>query len=101
MLDQGARFFLIASAWPMARIEAWELFCRARAHENLAFLLACNCAGSDQGLQYAGASQIVDPYGQVLAKGGQDGAMIAAEINPEIVEQARNEFPALEDRVFV
>jgi predicted amidohydrolase len=101
MLDQGAIIFLIASAWPLARIEAWNLFCRARAHENLSFLLACNCAGSDQGLQYAGASQIVDPYGKVISQGGQDGGLIMAEIDPDLVKQARKDFPALTDRVFV
>lgn len=42
MLDRGARFFIVTSAWPLARVDVWNLFCRARAHENLAYLCACN-----------------------------------------------------------
>ncbi|MCC7407993.1 MAG: carbon-nitrogen family hydrolase, partial [Phycisphaeraceae bacterium] len=36
MVDAGAEMFLVASAWPAARREAWRLFNQARAHENLA-----------------------------------------------------------------
>ncbi len=54
MVDRGAEIFLIPSAWPLARIEAWRLFNRARAHENLAFLISCNCAGENIGKRYGG-----------------------------------------------
>jgi predicted amidohydrolase len=33
MVDKGAAFFLVASAWPHVRLEAWRLFNRCRAHE--------------------------------------------------------------------
>ena len=82
MVDQGAEVFLVASAWPLARIEAWRLFNRARAHENLAFLVSCNCAGQNAGKRYGGHSMIVDPWGQVLAEGGQGGEIVTAEIDP-------------------
>jgi predicted amidohydrolase len=98
MVDQGAEVFLVASAWPLARIEAWRLFNRARAHENLAFLISCNCAGQNAGKRYGGHSMIVDPWGRVLAEGGQGGEVVTAEIDPSVVAQARKEFPALSDR---
>ena len=98
MVDQGAEVFLVASAWPLARIEAWRLFNRARAHENLAFLISCNCAGQNAGKPYGGHSMIVDPWGRVLAEGGQGGEVVTAEIDPSLVPQARKEFPALSDR---
>jgi len=100
MVDHGATFFLIPSAWPLARLEAWELFNRVRAHENLAFLISCNCAGANAGARYAGHSMIVDPLGRTLAEGGEDEAMITAEIDPGLVDSVRAEFPALVDRVF-
>jgi predicted amidohydrolase len=98
MVDQGAEVFLVASAWPLARVEAWRLFNRARAHENLAFLISCNCAGQNAGKHYGGHSMIVDPWGRVLAEGGQGGEIVTAEIDPGSVARARAEFPALSDR---
>lgn len=100
MVDRGAEIFLVVSAWPAARLEAWRLFNRARAHENLAYLISCNCAGSNGGARYAGHSMVVDPWGKVLAEGGEEGCLVSAEIDPAAVEAARNEFPALADRVF-
>lgn len=99
MLDAGAKIFLIPSAWPMARLDAWRLFNRARAHENLAFLFSCNCAGNNMGTQLAGHSMLVDPWGKVMAEGSEDECIITAEVDPGLVDAARNEFHALRDRV--
>ena len=98
MVDGGAGMFLVVSAWPMARLAAWRLFNRARAHENLGFLLSCNCAGVDHGTQYAGHSMFVDPLGTVLAEGGEGECLVSAEIDPDLVRTVRAGFPALEDR---
>jgi predicted amidohydrolase len=100
MVDQGAEVFLVPSAWPLARLEAWRLFNRARAHENLAYLVSCNCAGENAGKRYGGHSMIVDPWGRVLAEGGEGQEVVAADIDPAEVGRARAEFPALADRVF-
>jgi predicted amidohydrolase len=99
MVDRGAEIFLIPSAWPLARIEAWRLFNRARAHENLAFLISCNCAGANTGKRYGGHSMVVDPWGRVLAEGGEGGEIVTAEIDVGQAVAARKEFPALADRV--
>jgi predicted amidohydrolase len=100
MADRGATFFLIPSAWPMVRLDAWRLFNRARAHENLAYLISCNCAGNNAGTQYAGHSMIIDPLGQVIAEGGQKEAVVTAEIDPGLVDTVRSEFSFLDNRVF-
>ena len=100
MLDAGAKIFLIPSAWPLARLDAWRLFNRARAHENLAFLFSCNCAGTNMGTTLAGHSMLVDPWGKVLAEGGEDECFVTAEVDPGLVDSARQEFHALRDRVF-
>ena len=98
MIDQGATFFLVASAWPRVRLDAWRLFNCCRAHENLAFLVSCNCAGANQGKTYAGHSMIVNPLGQVLAEGNDKEEWVSAEIDPQLADAARIEFPALKDR---
>jgi predicted amidohydrolase len=99
MTDRGVTVFLVTSAWPMARLAAWRLFNRARAHENLAFLISCNCAGINAGRQYAGHSMIVDPWGLVAAEGGDGEDIVTSEIDPGLAAEARAEFPALADRV--
>jgi predicted amidohydrolase len=100
MLDMGAKFFLIPSAWPQARLEAWVLFNRARAHENLAYLFSCNCAGTNAGTRYAGHSMIVDPLGRVIAEGGEEECFVSADVDPGLVDTVRKDFSALDDRVF-
>ena len=98
MTDRGAIFFLVTSAWPMARLAAWRLFNQARAHENLAYLISCNCAGVNGGTQLAGHSMVVDPWGKIVAEGGDGEDIVVAEIDPELPGQVRSEFPALADR---
>jgi predicted amidohydrolase len=99
MVDRGAVMFLVVSAWPHARTDAWRLFNRARAHENLAYLLSCNCAGTNAGTRYAGRSMFVDPLGAVLAEGGTDECFVSAEVDVAMVESVRDDFPALADRI--
>ena len=100
MVDRGTKFFITPSAWPMARLDAWRLFNRARAHENLAYLISCNCAGYNAGIQYAGHSMIVDPLGKVIAEGGENEELVTAEIDPGFVDSTREEFSFLDNRVF-
>ena len=100
MLDQGAEFFLIASAWPYPRLEHWLLLNRTRALENLSYLISSNSAGINRGIRYVGHSQVVDPTGQIIAGSGDEECIVWAEVNRDVVLRARAEFPALRDRVF-
>ena len=100
MVDEGANFFLVASAWPRSRLEGWVLFNRSRAHENLAYLFSCNCVGVDQGHPYAGHSMVVDPLGKVVADGGEKESLLSVEVDMNLVDWVRREFSALDDRVF-
>lgn len=99
MIDQGAKIFLVASAWPQARLDAWRLFTTARAAENQALLLACNCTGISAGNALGGGSRFVDPAGTVLASAGSGEQVLRANIASEIVQTARQAFGALNDRV--
>lgn len=100
MVDQGAKIFLVGSAWPYPRLEAWKLFNRARAHENLAYLFSCNCSGVNRGKQFVGHSMFVDPLGTVFAAAGDGEAYVSAEVDIGRVDHVRKDFSALNDRVF-
>jgi predicted amidohydrolase len=101
MLDQGVAIFLVTSAWPRSRRDAWLLFNRARAHENLAYLFSCNCAGVQADQHFGGHSLFVDPLGKVIAEAGDDEMILSAEIDAGLVDRVRQEFPVLRDRVII
>jgi predicted amidohydrolase len=101
MTERGADFFLVVSAWPVVRLESWILFNRARAHENLAYLFSCNCAGSQDDHRYGGHSLFVDPLGKIIAEAGDDECILAADVDPTVPTTVRKSFPALKDRVIL
>jgi predicted amidohydrolase len=99
MLEMGAEVFIVSSAWPKARLNHWILFNQARALENLSFLISANCVGVSGGVELAGHSMVVDPYGNPIADAGESEAIMTATIDLKEVSKARSEFPAVEDRV--
>jgi predicted amidohydrolase len=99
MISHGAEVFLVAAAWPAARIEPWILLNRARALENQAFVFACNGAGSSGGVRLGGHSLAVDPYGKVLAEAGDGEALLTVDVDLETARAFRRDFGALGDRV--
>ena len=99
MVDKGAELFLVTSGWPFPRLSHWLVLNQARAIENTCFLVSCNAAGVQKGTRFLGHSQIVDPWGVVIAGSAHEGRIINAEIDPGLVSRTRQEFPALRDRV--
>jgi predicted amidohydrolase len=97
-VDAGSRLFLVAAAWPLARLAHWQVLLRARALENQSFVLACNAAGRQGAVDLAGRSAVVDPWGTVVAEAGGGPETLTVEIDPELATRARKEFPALADR---
>ncbi|MFI2607929.1 carbon-nitrogen family hydrolase [Kitasatospora sp. NPDC018619] len=99
LLDAGAQLLVVPAAWPARRREHWTLLARARAVEEQAFVLACNTAGTHAGVEQAGHSIVVDPWGRVLAEAGADEEVLTVEFDPAGVAAAREEFPVLRDRL--
>jgi predicted amidohydrolase len=95
-----ADLFVVASAWPIDRIEHWRLLTHARALENLAYLVACNAAGIDNGITLGGHSVVVDPWGDVIAEATTGDEVIGADIDIPRVAKLRSEFPWTSDRRF-
>lgn len=100
LVDQGAQCFLVSSAWPYPRLEHWLLLGRARAIENLSFLVSSNSSGINRGKQFLGHSLVVDPMGNIIAGSGDEECIVWAEVDQNTVLKARSEFPFLKDRVF-
>lgn len=97
----GTDLLLVPSAFTHTTGQAhWEVLLRARAIENLAFVLAAAQGGlHENGRRTWGHSCLVDPWGQMLAEQAQGEAVVAGEFHPDRLDQCRLQLPALEHRV--
>ena len=99
----GATMLAIPAAFTRLTGKAhWHVLVRARAIENGAYVFApCQNGTLAGGGECYGHSLIVDPWGEVLADGGEDEGFIIADIDPAKVAEARRRIPALaNDRPF-
>jgi len=99
---RGAQLFSIPAAFTVPTGQAhWEVLLRARAVENLCYVLAPAQSGRHaNGRETWGHSLIVDPWGQVLACVTDTGPGLAvAEIDLMHQQQLRQRFPALDHRL--
>ena len=78
----------------------WETLIRARAIENLAYVLAPAQGGYHlNGRETHGDSMIVDPWGVVLDRLPRGSGVVSAGINPEYLKRLRENLPALKHRI--
>ncbi|MEO7549114.1 MAG: carbon-nitrogen hydrolase family protein [Ramlibacter sp.] len=97
-----ADVLLVPSAFTHVTGQAhWELLLRARAIENLAYVVAPAQGGvHENGRRTWGHSMVVDPWGQVLAERRDEGAgVVCAELKSARLAQVRQQLPALTHRV--
>jgi len=97
LAGSGAELLITIANWPRARAHHWSRLLRARAIENVALVVGVNRTGSGGGLDYPGASAVVDPTGRTLVEGDDREAVLLAEIEARRVHRARLEFPFLND----
>ena len=103
LAQAGAAFLAIPAAFAKTTGQAhWHILNRARAIETGCYVLApCQCGAHGGERETYGHSLIVDPWGRVLADGGEEVGFITAEIDPAEVAKARRMIPALtHDRDF-
>jgi nitrilase len=92
---------LVPSAFTYTTGEAhWELLLRARAIENLAYVIAPAQGGRhENGRRTWGHSMVVDPWGAVLAQREEGAGVVLADIDAPTLAKVRRQLPALEPRV--
>lgn len=77
----------------------WETLVRARAIENLSYVIAPAQGGYHiSGRETHGNSMIVDPWGVVLDRLPRGSGVVMATMNPKYQESLRNSLPALKHR---
>jgi len=97
----GAQWFSMPSAFTVPTGRAhWETLLRARAIENLSYVVAPAQWGRHaSGRETYGDSMIVDYWGTVLARLGSGVGVVIAELDLAAQAQARLNFPALTHRL--
>lgn len=103
LAQAGARVLTVPAAFTKLTGQAhWHVLIRARAIETGSYVIApCQYGTLAGGGECYGHSLIVDPWGRVLADGGEDEGVVLAEIDLDQADAARARIPALNhDREF-
>jgi len=100
MLEKGIDIIVVPSAFTKLTGQAhWEVLLRARAIENLAFVVAANQGGFHvNGRETYGHSMIIDPWGTSLGNLESGPGVVTADINLQQQAKIRQQFPVLEHR---
>jgi deaminated glutathione amidase len=100
LVQKGARILTVPAAFTLhTGRDHWHPLLRARAIENLAFVLAAAQFGRHNAKRVTfGHACIVDPWGHVLAEVGDREGVAVAELDFDYQDRLRRELPALEHR---
>ena len=89
---------LYVANWPSVRDYPWRTLLRARAIENLSYVLGVNRVGNDgNGLHYSGDSAAIDFLGHPIVELRDSEGVIEATLDWEALAAHRARFPALND----
>jgi hypothetical protein len=103
LAQAGAEAIAVPAAFVKKTGQAhWHVLNRARAIENGCFIIApCAVGPIPGGGESYGHSLIIDPWGQVLADGGEDQGFIQATIDLSQARRVRSKIPSLtHDRAY-
>lgn len=94
---KGAEILTVPSAFTKVTGEAhWEVLLRARAIETGSFVLAPAQGGlHDSGRETYGMTLAVSPWGEIIAQGGDEPALVMTMIDRSQVLEARRRIPVL------
>jgi nitrilase len=100
LLDQGAELFVVPAAFTAHTGKAhWEVLVRARAIENLAYVIAAAQGGRHaNGRETHGDSMIVSPWGEVLARRAHGAGHAIADCDRSRLQSVRASLPSIRHR---
>ena len=96
LVDAGATVLAVPADWVPGprKSEHWQTLLRARAIENIAWVVAANHAGSSG----IGESMVIDPQGDVIIEASTGEIVLDVVLDPDAVLAARRANPALRNR---
>jgi len=102
MLSEGMELIALPSAFTAITGRAhWENLIRARAIENLCYVIAAAQGGYHlNGRETWGHSMLVDPWGTVMEQIPQGSGVAVADLDEALLDSIRRNFPVLNHRRF-
>lgn len=100
LLDEGAELVTLPAAFTALTGKAhWESLLRARAIENLVYLIASAQGGYHlNGRETHGHSMILDPWGTIKGQRALGAGVVVADIDRQQLEEIRKNFPSIHNR---
>lgn len=95
---EGLDILFLVSQWPRVRLPHLQLLTAARAVENQMFTVCCNSCGTAGETVYGGGSQLVDPWGTILARAEGTEQLLTADLGLGILDGIRNSIHVFRDR---
>lgn len=90
---------LYVANWPAPRIAAWNALLKARAIENMCYVVGVNRVGEDLNKhQYPGHSQVLDYLGETLLSAWENEGVFVISIDKEPMLETRKKLAFLNDR---
>lgn len=104
---QGADALILPSASPARGIDtadsemssqaSWNTLVKAHALFFQSWVFHCNRVGFEDGAMFWGGSSVLDPFGEILASGGQEEELILANMESGPLRRARMGTPLRRD----
>lgn len=94
----GVDLFFVPAAWPKIRNHHWVTLNRARAIENQFYLAAVNQAGRSGDTDYAGASLLLDPWGEDICHLESDEDIAFGRVDTDVIQEVRTQINVFRDR---
>ncbi|MDQ6687521.1 MAG: carbon-nitrogen hydrolase family protein [Actinomycetota bacterium] len=96
LVSQGAEVLVVPAAWVAGpyKVDHWRTLLRARAIENIAYVIGVGQPGP----RYCGHSAAISPVGELLIEAGESPDLISVELPLDAVRRAREANPSLANR---
>jgi len=84
--------------WPATRVTAWDILLKARAVENMCYVIGLNRVGMDgNGILYNGHSNVIDPKGRAFEEAVEDECVRRHTLSGSELASYRENFPTYLD----
>lgn len=90
---------LYVANWPKVRTNAWDALLKARAIENLSFVVGVNRIGQDaNNYEHIGHSQLIDFLGNYILEPQETDAVFVVELDKQEMLETRKKLDFLSDK---
>ena len=98
IVNQNYDLLVYVASWPDRRIDAWDALLKARAIENMSYVVAVNRCGIDPNeIEYSGHSQVIDFMGKYLVDPLLNEQVCITDLEKNPLQTARQKFAFLND----